>query len=205
MTRPGHTAMMVGAGWFAAGAILTLLLINLVPGAYYLLAVVVMLAGIIPFGIGLWQFMSFQLKSPESKAHYRASTELRALVRSMVAMAAADGNISKVEIKTISRIYKQLMGHPLKADIIAKVSDTMDGRHYSIHDDLGMTQAEISTQMKEKIIMACYLVMMADGEVPEVEKDRINEIAATLQITPERSIELVEILDQDNSAKQKNT
>lgn len=194
MSRPGHIAMMVGLAWFAAGIVLTGLSFGIMSGKYSFFAIGIILVGIIPFAIGFGQFIAYQLKSTENKDHYHAEIELRALVRAMVAIASADGILEVSEINSISHIYQDLVGHPLKTGMVAKVSKTMAGENYSIHDDLGLTQAEISQSMKENIICACYLVMVADGEISEVEKQRINEIASTLHVPAHRAIELIEDL-----------
>jgi len=193
--------MMVGLAWFATGGILTALSFGLLAGAYSFFTIGIILVGIIPFAIGLWQFIAYEMKSSDNKASYHAEIELRALVRAMVAIAAADGKLEVAEVNSISHIYEELMGHPLKLGMVTKVSETMGGKNYSIHDDLGLTQAEISAAMKENIIRACYLVMVADGEASKEEKQRINEIATTLHVPTERAIELVEDIRKQEKTK----
>ncbi len=200
MSRPGHIAMMVGLAWFATGGILTAISYGLLAGAYLIFTIGIILVGIIPFAIGLWQFFAYEMKSSDKKANYHAEIELRALVRAMVSIAAADGKLDVAEVNSISRIYQDLMDHPIKRGMVTKVSETMIGKNYSIHDDLGLTQAEISITMKENIIQACYLVMVADGDASIEEIQRINEIATTLHVPTKRAIELVEELSkQDNT------
>lgn len=203
MSKPGLPNIILGLIWITGGGLVTVLTHALAPEGYYLITLGLVFVGAIQLLWGLWQFLSFQFKSPEDKARYRAEIELRALVRSMVAMASADGVLHDAEVKTISRIYQNLMDHPLERATIAKVQKTMRGEKYSIYDDLAMTQAQISDSMKDNIIRACYYVMVADDDISESERERISEIAATLHVPVEHAIELVEEIRSKPSAKPK--
>ena len=141
MSKPGFFNMLLGLIWFAAGVSVTALVYLLTPGGMYLFTAGIILVGIVQFAIGLWQYSSYRMKSPEDKALHHAKIETRALVRSMVAMAAADGKLDKEEIKTVTQVYERLTGKPLEPALVIKITETMQGGKYSIYEDLGSRPA----------------------------------------------------------------
>lgn len=200
MSKPGYFHIKMGLAWIGFGMAVTALVYFLAP-KFTLFTLGLILVGLLQSAIGLAQNLAYRMKSPEDKARHRAKIELRALVRAMVAMATADGTLDDKEISMIVGIYRDLIGHPLERSLVVKISETMQVPHFSIHDDLGLTQAEISESMKETIIEACYLVMVADGAIDETEKHRISEVAMTLKIPVERAVKLVESLREKDQTR----
>jgi tellurite resistance protein len=192
MAKPGHFHIKFGLAWIAIGLVAAGLIFGLVAGGFYLFALGFVLVGIIQLGIGVFQLLKYRLQGPEARALYHAKIEQRALVRAMVAVAAADNRLDQEEIASIAEIYHSLVGLDLERDLIIQVTKTMADGKYSIYEDLALTQDMISDTMKENIIRACYMVMISDGEIAEQEKTRITEIADTLEIGHDRAVEIVE-------------
>lgn len=186
MSQPGLYNIGVGAGIAALGAIVTLGSMAVTGGAFAVVAYGAVLVGGVQLAIGAGQFALFHLRSPEGKQLHFAKIELRALVRSMIAMASADGKLDPSEVGMIAGLYERFVGGTLDNQTITRVANDMMKGDHSIHDELKSTQSQISSSMKDLIIKCCYLVTIADGTLEPNESKRLSELADTLSIPGNR-------------------
>jgi uncharacterized tellurite resistance protein B-like protein len=189
----GLGKLLLGIAVFLAG-FLGMLLFD--PYLYGDIVVVVtwaiMLVGLILFLYGVIQraIVSFDDTAAETAAvRPNRSGELDTyMVRSMMAMASADGRLDDREVTTISRAYEAITGLPLPAARVREMATTMANRDTSIYDELGRIEGRMSPATKAMIMKASYLVLIADSDAAEAEQNRIADIAQALKLPYERAI-----------------
>lgn len=193
MSKPGYYNMGVGLGIGALGAIITAGTFALAPGGHFVVAYGAIFVGAIQFVVGAFQFMSFSASPKSSQDLHFAQIELKALVRSMLAVAAADGHLHEEEVLTVQQIVRSVAGVDLDVETVEKIFGQMNSKNYSIHDDLKSTQSQLSPEMKKLIVKACYFVVHADNDVDAREKKRWSEICGALNLS---GVEVQRILEE---------
>jgi tellurite resistance protein len=183
---PGAYNMGIGAGIAAIGLVVTLGTMAVTGGHFAVVAYGAILVGGIQLVVGIGQFLIFNLQSPERKQLHFAKIEIRALVRSMIAIASADQVLQNSEIEMIISLVQRTVGLNLDEPTIRGIADGMLKKGYSLHDDLKSTQAQISQPMKDLMIKVGYFVAVADGNLGEDEWTRLWELASTLGTSRER-------------------
>jgi uncharacterized tellurite resistance protein B-like protein len=189
----GLGKLLIGIAVFLAG-FLGMLLLD--PYLYGDIVVVItwaiMLLGLILFLYGVIQraIVSFDDNVDTTVAvKPNRSGELDTyMVRSMMAMASADGRLDDREVTTISRAYEAITGMPLPAAKVREMAMTMGSRDTSIYDELGRIEGRMSPATKAMIMKASYLVLIADSDADEAEQNRIADIAQALKLPYERAI-----------------
>lgn len=189
----GLGKLLLGIAIFLAG-FLGMLLLD--PYLYGDMVVVitwaVMLVGLILFLYGVIQraIVSFEDNAGDTAAvRPNRSGELDTyMVRSMMAMASADGRLDEREVMTISRAYEAITGLPLPAARVREMAAMMANRDTSIYDELGRVEGRMSPATKAMIMKATYLVLIADNDAAETEQNRIADIAQALKLPYERAI-----------------
>lgn len=189
----GLGKLLLGIAIFLAG-FLGMLLLD--PYLYGDLVVVItwaiMLVGLILFLYGIIQraIVSFDDNTTETAAvRPNRSAELDTyMVRSMMAMASADGRLDEREVTTISRAYEAITGMPLSAAKVREMATMMANRDTSIYDDLGRVEGRMSPANKAMIMKATYLVLIADSDAAEAEQNRIADVAQALKLPYDRAI-----------------
>lgn len=189
----GLGKLLVGIAIFLAGFLGMLLLDPYVYGdVVVVITWAVMLVGLILFLYGVIQraIVSFDDATDTTAAvKPNRSGELDTyMVRSMMAMASADGLLDDREVTTISRTYEVITGMPLPAAKVREMATTMANRDTSIYDELGRIEGRMSPATKAMIMKASYLVLIADSDAAEAEQDRIADIAQALKLPYERAI-----------------
>ncbi len=189
----GLGKLLLGIAIFLAG-FLGMLLLD--PYLYGDIVVVitwaVMLVGLILFLYGVIQraIVSFDDTTTDTAAvRPNRSAELDTyMVRSMMAMASADGRLDEREVTTISRAYEAITGMPLPAAKVREMATMMANRDTSIYDELGRIEGRMSPATKAMIMKATYLVLIADSDAAEAEQNRIADVAQALKLPYERAI-----------------
>jgi uncharacterized tellurite resistance protein B-like protein len=189
----GLGKLLIGIAVFLAGFLGMLLLDPFVYGDIVVVITwAVMLVGLILFLYGVIQraIVSFDDVAGETAAvRPNRSTELDTyMVRSMMAMASADGRLDEREVTTISRAYEAITGLPLPAAKVREMATTMANRDTTIYDELGRIEGRMSPATKAMIMKASYLVLIADSDADETEQNRIADIAQALKLPYERAI-----------------
>ena len=106
----------------------------------------------------------------------------RALIKSMVALAASDRIIDEREVKVIGAIFQDLTGELLDLDEVRAAAETFRDEHLSIEEMLTNIESDIHPEFKKTIIKACYLVGLADEILVKVELKDVHKIGDHLKL-----------------------
>ena len=147
------------------------------------------IAGGILFLVGT-AMLTLALKDPEGVHQYDTAISYIALVRCMVAMSVADGDLDQQETTTISRIYKKLTGEHLNQSFIKEIADTMKNEGSDIQNELIRVREILTDDLKNKIIKASFFILAADGLMDEKEESLLEEIRKGLDYPALRFIAL---------------
>lgn len=118
------------------------------------------------------------------------------MLRAMISMAKADGSLADVEITTISAIFEQVAGDAVSETEIADAASGIAGSSSALAADLKAAASDIDKQVKEAIIKAAYLVLLADGKVASAERKNLFDIAASLNMPDIHVTAVLEGLDR---------
>jgi tellurite resistance protein len=99
----------------------------------------------------------------------------------MVAVAAADGKLDDQEIGLIQQIYRDQSGRSLSPDEIKAVGEA-NARDGALVARLSAAADSLDTSVKEEIIRASYLVLLADDRIAGEERKKLRDIAAALKV-----------------------
>ncbi|MEM9684117.1 MAG: TerB family tellurite resistance protein [Pseudomonadota bacterium] len=102
-------------------------------------------------------------------AETAAQTATVAMVRAMVAMGLADGEIGTAERATIKQVYRMASGAELEDEIIDLIARNISTNDYTPRDVMAMTADDLDDSKKRRVIQSAYFVMTADEEVTEKE------------------------------------
>lgn len=104
------------------------------------------------------------------------------VLRAMIAMAAADGNIEEREIELIQQTYQELTAMPLAREKIEKAAEA-NMKAADLVAEFEDVSPKLSIPTKEEIIRGAYLVLLADDNIAGEERKRLKDIAAALGIS----------------------
>lgn len=103
------------------------------------------------------------------------------ILRTMVAMAAADGDLDAREISLIQQIYQDQTGIKIDAKEIANAKEA-NARSGTLLNELAASANTLDQDTKEEIIRSAYLVLLADDHIAGEERRKLKDISAALQI-----------------------
>jgi tellurite resistance protein len=112
------------------------------------------------------------------------------MLRAMITMAAADGDLADVETATISAIFEKVSGEGVEPSEIEAAANGIAGDATALAVDLSAAAGELETNVKEGIVRAAYLVLRADGVVAAQERKKLLEIATALKL-PEIHVSVI--------------
>lgn len=176
--------MMMGAVFFIGGSALTFATIAGTGGNFGVLFYGAILVGAIQFIVGLFQWLAYQVKSPEGRAVHHAKVDVRLLLRSMIAIAAADGTLDDGEIVLIQIISKALLGGEIEESRIREVFNQMKGKDYL--EEIASIASEVTPMGAELAVRSAVMVSLSDGEMTSDEHILISRIAAKLGVAGDR-------------------
>lgn len=104
------------------------------------------------------------------------------MLRAMISMAAADGDVADVEAATIAAIFEKVSGETVETAEIEKAAAGIAGDSKLLAADLAAASAQIDKNGKEAILRASYLVLRADGVVAAQERKKLSDIAKGLKM-----------------------
>lgn len=185
VAQPGSYNMQLGALWLISGIVLTLLFMG------FALFWGAILVGFLQFTWGLIQWSMFKFKSEDKKRFHYAKKELRALIRSLVAMASADGKVSDVEILTIQNACINMIDIEIDKKSILNIAKPMKDKNYSFLEDLDSISSQLSAEFKVMIIRCSYIVAASDGKIEKTEIARLQEIGETLNVAKDYTSQIV--------------
>lgn len=102
------------------------------------------------------------------------------ILKTMVAMAVADGAPDRQEIDLIQQIYLDETGKSVSAEEIETMALSMAKIDFTAA--LAAQEKLLDLRSKEEIVRAAYLVLLADGEIAGAERKRLQDISLALKI-----------------------
>jgi tellurite resistance protein len=104
------------------------------------------------------------------------------VLKAMVAVAGADGRLNAREVGLIQKVYEDETGRSVDAIGIFRAVQAYATRR-DVLAELSQVAGSMSAEVKQKIIRAAYLTLLADGRVTGEEFKTLKDIAATLQVS----------------------
>lgn len=176
--------MQIGAAFCAGGSLLTAATIGMSGGAFVVAFLGAILFGGLQFAWGALQWVGYQMKSPQGKASHHLKVDVRVLLRSMIAVAAADGRLDDGEIIMINEISASLLGEEIGEKTIRNIFDAIVGRDYV--EELSLIAREVSPAGAELAVKGAILVGRSDGKFDEMESALTTQIASLLCVSGDR-------------------
>ncbi|XSG82943.1 MAG: TerB family tellurite resistance protein [Methyloligella sp. ZOD6] len=102
------------------------------------------------------------------------------ILKTMVAMARADGDLDRDEIDLIQQLYRDHTNENVEADEIKRMAEAGGSRDF--YAALAEAGKSLDEHSKEEIVRCAYLVLLADGEIAGAERKTLQDIAAALKI-----------------------
>lgn len=112
------------------------------------------------------------------------------MLRAMISMAAADGQVDDVESATVSAIFEQVAGETVADTAIADVAADIKRGDRTLTKALEAAAGDLDGFAKDGIVRAAYLVLVADGKVATPERTRLVNIGQALGM-PEGDIDAI--------------
>lgn len=187
---PGTRNMAIGALFAVGGTVLTYVSFVGSGGSFGIFFYGAVIVGIIQFAVGLFQWTAYQAKSPEKRAEHHAKVDIRLLLRSMIAVAASDGKLEEGEAAIIQFVSRAVLGEAVDKDTIRKVFNEMRGADYI--EELSRYARETTQEGADLAVKSAVMVSLSDGEMTNVERTLIAEIARALNVTGKRLNKCVE-------------
>jgi tellurite resistance protein len=104
------------------------------------------------------------------------------ILKTMVAVAAADGRLDAREAGLIQKVFQELTGRSVDVSGVVLAAQAYATKR-DVLAELSTAEGSMSRETKEEIIRAAYLTLLADKRIAEEERERLKDIAAALQIS----------------------
>ncbi len=111
------------------------------------------------------------------------STEREFILKAMVAMAAADGDLHDDELATIRTVYEKNTGEAISADDINNVSKSRQSQTTTLPEQLAAIQGQLTGDVKKTILSSAYMVLLADGRVSARERKKLMNLADAMKVS----------------------
>lgn len=113
------------------------------------------------------------------------------ILKTMVAVAAADGRLNAREVELIGKVYQDQTGKSVELSGIVRAVQAYATTH-DLLAELSVAAGSMSDELKEEIIRAAYLMLLADERIAGQEREKLEEIAAALRISERQLSAIVE-------------
>lgn len=104
------------------------------------------------------------------------------ILRTMIAVAAADGRLNAREVRLIQDVYQDQTGRSVDVSGVLLAVETYVAKR-DVLRELAIAAGSMGVETKEKIIRAAYLTLLADKHIAGEERKRLKDIAAALGIS----------------------
>jgi tellurite resistance protein len=111
----------------------------------------------------------------------RANQQL--ILQAMVSMASADGETDSDEIAVIRSVYANETGEDISTRDVTQAAALLRASSESLSSVLSIANATMDKPVKEVLLKASYLVLLADGRVAARERKRLQDFANALKIS----------------------
>lgn len=175
--------MLIGFVCAIAGFLLGAAAFVLAPTKeYYVAAYGVILVGALQFAFGLIKYIIHSVRRPEARKDMHGEATVEAIAQAMLATCVADGKVHEDEVESISRVFAEVFGDRLEADVIRASAAKMRGDDFDIARVLG-DELIIDAFLKPRVLAAAYRVATADGQIASSETAVMGEIASALKMS----------------------
>jgi uncharacterized membrane protein YebE (DUF533 family) len=104
------------------------------------------------------------------------------ILKTMVAVAGADGRLNAREVELIGKVYQDQTGKSVDVSGIVRAVQAYATKH-DVLAELSVVAGSMSAEQKEEIVRAAHLMLLADERIAGQEREKLKEIAAALQIS----------------------
>ncbi len=104
------------------------------------------------------------------------------ILKTMAAVAGADGRLNAREVGLIQKIYRDETGKSVDVSGIVRAVEAYATKH-DLLAELSEAAGAMSAELKDEIIRAAYLMLHADEHVAGKEREKLQDIAAALEIS----------------------
>lgn len=104
------------------------------------------------------------------------------ILKTMAAVAGADGRLNAREVGLIQKIYRDETGKSVDVSGIVRAVEAYATKH-DLLAELSEAAGAMSAELKDEIIRAAYLMLRADEHVAGKEREKLQDIAAALEIS----------------------
>ncbi len=115
----------------------------------------------------------------------KAMRRNRAIVRSLLAVAAADGKLAERELNVIENFASKLADVTIGDDLVRELFDEMTAHPVSIGDELSAIAKDMSDEDRVTAFQGAALVAYSLDSVGPKERAALDEIAKALKLSPE--------------------
>jgi uncharacterized tellurite resistance protein B-like protein len=126
-------------------------------------------------------------------------SDMKTLLRCMIAMALADGKLREQEVEVIVTVYQKLIGQPIDRTLVKELFERIPRDEQAHLFDNAAAFETLDMETKRLIVKACYLVKVSDREVAEAELETLASIAAALHLSEDQFVRIVREVSHDRS------
>ena len=108
-------------------------------------------------------------------------TDAGLILKTMVAVAAADGRLDAREVALIQKVYQDQTGRSVDVSGLVLAAQAYATRR-DVVAELSAAAGSMSRETKEEIIRAAYLTLLADKRIATEERKKLKNVAIALQI-----------------------
>jgi uncharacterized membrane protein YebE (DUF533 family) len=108
-------------------------------------------------------------------------TDAGLILKTMVAVAAADGRLDAREVALIQKVYQDQTGRSVDVSGVVLAAQAYATRR-DVVAELSAAAGSMSQETKEEIIRAAYLTLLADKRIATEERKKLKNVAIALQI-----------------------
>lgn len=122
----------------------------------------------------------------------RAQAAILRLVREVMAMiVTADGVVAPEEVAAMRTVYEEATGHPMSETEARAALRQVDG-DTDVARAIKRAGLPLNLEGKRAIMSAAIAMARADGSIAAVEQQKLRELAAALELSPQEVMRLVQ-------------
>ncbi len=131
---------------------------------------------------GTFQTQILEYKPSEENVNVEALFMV-AMKQVMIAMLLADGIIDDNEVKELQATYEDLAGVSITEIDLREEIDVIQKKGSDALELVAHLASGLNDKGKEMVVTAAYQIAAADGHIDESERQLMNQIAVTLELT----------------------
>jgi hypothetical protein len=187
----GLKNMGLGLVWFVVGCAVTFVTYGIASGGgHYVVAFGAILAGAAQFFVGVVQYIKFLSQSPVDRLLPQATTELKALLRTLIASAENDGPLDDGKIQLIKAILQKVTGKDdFSPSRLRDVSQAMARDRTKTSKYLARVQSDLSLDIKQLLLRTSAVLLTNGNETAVRARAFLRETAQALQLTDQQCAE----------------